>query len=112
MYVLWLLWLLCFSNSFPFFFFQELEIHTNKYDAVIPPKSNFTLVVSFRIRDLQKVTIELLLVLEIAAMLEDESCNVEVKLNADFPLVSSFLQEFLAWITADRRAGPLKNTWV
>jgi len=44
-------------------------------------------------------------------MLEDESCNVEVKLNADFPLVSSFLQEFLSWISADRWAvtGPLKK---
>ena len=93
-----------------------MDIHTHKKEGIIPPNggADFTDVVSFRIRDLQKVTFELLLVLEITAMLEDETCNVEVKLNADFPLVSSFLQEFLTWITADRRAatGALKNTWV
>ena len=91
-------------------------IHDNKHlpRGFIPPKSQYEDLVGFRIRDLQKVKTKLLLVLEITATLNNEPCNVEVKLNADFPLVSSFIQDFLSWITADKRAGTgeLKNTWV
>ncbi|XP_066916691.1 uncharacterized protein [Clytia hemisphaerica] len=110
------------QNDAPFFLrdvklrnTSHLEIHENRLlpEGFLPPCSGFKDVVSFRIRDLQKVTYELLLVLEITASLKNEPCNVEVKLNADFPLISSFIQEFLSWITADKRAtGGMKNTWV
>lgn len=95
---------------------SEVKIDEKRYlpDGFIPPKSGYYEVISFRITDIQKITNMLLLVLEMRASINGELNNLEVKLNADLPLISSFLQEFLSWITSDKRhcTGHLKNTWV
>lgn len=77
------------------------------------PASNWKQVQSFRIGDLQKVASPLLLVLQMQVKIK-EVHNIELKLNADYPLISSLMNEFRVWITKDKRAatGSLKNTWV
>ena len=72
----------------------------------------------FRIRDLQKLHERLLLVLQMTFKCKinkrKEKRNVELKMDAGFPLVSGYLKEFTEWINQDEiiARSAKSNGWV
>lgn len=92
----------------------DLDIHPNQLELVVQPGNSWTEIQQYRIRDLQKLKSELLLVLQLKTQLfaDPDFALIEFKLNADFPLVSSYLNDFRKWITNEQLSGHGKNTWV
>ncbi|XP_047133654.1 uncharacterized protein LOC101236630 isoform X1 [Hydra vulgaris] len=83
-------------------------------NIVRPSNDEWTEIHDFIIKDIQKITSNLLLVFQLKYRKKTDTSDffpLELKIDAGFPLISAHFREFHKWICEENFPGH-KNTWV